>query len=145
MTSNTVKRGLPIDLVAIARWRNEGGAPGPLKRGANRLRLYDALIPMRGVDLNQYGAARVQKDTEFGSWLRPRLAKERATENINWETASPTRRRAPPKMTVRRSWLRGLRKTHDEGTWPQACPMTYGGFLAKYLTAPHLCNNLTPP
>jgi integrase len=35
---------------------------------------------------------------------------------------------------MRRSWLHRLRKTHDEKTWPQACPMTYGGFPAKCLT-----------
>jgi hypothetical protein len=68
MTSKAVKRDQDIDLESIARWNNEGGAPGPLKRGANRLRLYDALIPMRGVDLNQCCATLVQKDTEF-HWL----------------------------------------------------------------------------
>jgi hypothetical protein len=83
MTSKTVRRDQDIDFEAIARWNNEGGAPGPLKRGANRFRLYDAvefevhshcghngtpLIPMRGVDLNQYCATLVQKDTEF-HWL----------------------------------------------------------------------------
>jgi hypothetical protein len=29
--------------------------------------------------------------------------------------------------------LRRLRKIHDQNTWPQACPMTYGGFPAKCL------------
>jgi hypothetical protein len=80
MTSKTVRRDQDIDFEAIARWNNEGGAPGPLKRGANRFRLYDAvefevhsncghngipLIPMRGVDLNQHCATLVQKDTAF--------------------------------------------------------------------------------
>ncbi len=65
MISKTVQRDQDIDLEAIAKWSNEGGAAGPLKRGANRLRLYEALIPMRGVNLNQYCAALVQKDTEF--------------------------------------------------------------------------------
>jgi hypothetical protein len=65
MTSNTVKRDQHIDPEAIARWSNEGGAPGPLKRGAKRLRLYDVVIPIGGVDLNQNCAALVQKDTEF--------------------------------------------------------------------------------
>ena len=80
MTSKTVRRDQDIDFEAIARWNNDCGAPGLLKRGANRFRLYDAvefevhpngghngipLIPMRGVDLNQHCATLVQKDTEF--------------------------------------------------------------------------------
>ena len=32
-----------IDLEAIARWANEGGASGAVKRGAERPRLHDAL------------------------------------------------------------------------------------------------------
>jgi hypothetical protein len=78
MTRQTVKRDQDIDLEAIARWNNEDGAPGPLKRGANRLRLYDALIPMRGVDLTQYCATLVQKDTEF-HWL---VAKTEAGKRV---------------------------------------------------------------
>ena len=78
MTRKTVKRDQDIDLEAIARWNNEGGAPGPLKRGANRLLLYDALIPTRGVDLNQYCATLVQKDTEF-HWL---VAKAEAGKRV---------------------------------------------------------------
>jgi hypothetical protein len=80
MTSKTVRRDQDIDFEAIARWNNEGGAPGPLKPGANRFRLSNAvefevhsncghngipLIPMRGVDLNQHCATLVQKGTEF--------------------------------------------------------------------------------
>ena len=108
MTSNTVKRGLPIDLEGIARWRNEGGAPGPLKRGANRLRLYDALIPMRGVDLNPYC--------------------KKECEGINWEA----RRRQVTSSFSLSSWeaLAGgrLRKTHDETSvcydlWRFSCEM----------------------
>src|SRR5260370_17498706 len=78
MTSKTVRRDQDMDFEAIDRWNND--APGPLKRGANRFRLYDVvefevhsncghngipLIPMRGVDLNQHCATLVQKDTEF--------------------------------------------------------------------------------
>lgn len=35
MTSKTVKRDQDIDPETISRWNNEGGAPGPLKRGAD--------------------------------------------------------------------------------------------------------------
>jgi hypothetical protein len=43
MTKETTKREKDIDPEAIARWNNEGGAPGPLKRGAGRLRPPDAV------------------------------------------------------------------------------------------------------
>jgi hypothetical protein len=42
MARETTKREEDIDPEAIARWNNEGGAPGPLKRGAS-LRLHDAV------------------------------------------------------------------------------------------------------
>jgi hypothetical protein len=43
MASETIKREEYVDPQAIARWDNEGGAPGPLKRVARRLQLHDAV------------------------------------------------------------------------------------------------------
>src|SRR5258708_35066876 len=92
---------------------------------------------MRGVDLNQYCATLVQKDTEF-HWLvaktgaGKRVWRHRKHQLGNRVADTP----ASTSMTVRRSWLRRLGKTHDEKTWPQACPMTYGGFSAKILMPP---------
>jgi hypothetical protein len=41
MTKETTKRDEDIEPEAIARWNNDGGAPGPLKRGTSRLRFHD--------------------------------------------------------------------------------------------------------
>jgi hypothetical protein len=43
MARETTKREEDIDPEAIARWNNDGGAPGPLKRGASSLRSHDAV------------------------------------------------------------------------------------------------------
>ena len=43
MAKETTKREEDIDPEAIARWNNDGGAPGPLKRGASSLRSHDAV------------------------------------------------------------------------------------------------------
>jgi hypothetical protein len=43
MAKETTKREEDIDPEAIARWNNDGGAPGPLKRGASSLRFHDAV------------------------------------------------------------------------------------------------------
>jgi hypothetical protein len=146
MTSNTVKRGLPIDLEGIARWRNEGGAPGPLKRGANRLRLYDALIPMRGVDLNQYGAALVQKDTEF-RWLvakteagkRARHRKHQLGNRVADTPASASQDDGEKVLVTQAAQdprRENLASSVSYDLWRFSCEMP---------DALHLCNNLTPP
>jgi len=43
MASEITKRDEDIDPGPIALWNKEGGAPEPLKRGASRLRIYDAV------------------------------------------------------------------------------------------------------
>jgi hypothetical protein len=43
MAKETTKREEDIDPEAIARWNNDGGAPGPLKRGVSSLRSHDAV------------------------------------------------------------------------------------------------------
>ena len=43
MAKETTKREEGIDPEAIARWNSDGGAPGPLDRGANYLRSDDAV------------------------------------------------------------------------------------------------------
>jgi hypothetical protein len=147
MTSKTVKRDQDIDLEAIARWSNEGGAPGPLKRGANRRRLYDALIPMRGVDLDQYCATLVQKDTEF-HWL---VAKTGAGKRV-WrhrkdqlgnrvaDTPASTSRDDSEKELVTQAAQdprrENLASSVSYDLWRFSCEMP---------DAPHLRNNLTPP
>jgi hypothetical protein len=82
MTKETTKREEDIDPEAIARWNNEGGAPGPLKRGAGRLRPPDtvefgvrpswrggdkriSLIATGAGEFNQYRATLVQRETEI--------------------------------------------------------------------------------
>jgi hypothetical protein len=81
MAKETTKRE-DIDPEAIARWNNDGGAPGRLKRGASSLRSQDAVkfgvhpswgggdkrIPItatRAVELNQRCAPVVQRDSEI--------------------------------------------------------------------------------
>jgi hypothetical protein len=81
MAKETTKREDDIDPEAIARWNNDGGAPGPLKRGASSLRSHDAvefgvhpswgggdkripIIATRAVEFKQRRATVVQRDTE---------------------------------------------------------------------------------
>ena len=88
MAEETTKRE-DIDPEAIARWNNEGGAPGPLKRGAGRLRPPDAvefgvrpsrgggderisLIAMGAGEFNEYRATLVQRDTVI-QWPVPKI------------------------------------------------------------------------
>ena len=80
MAKETTKREEDIDPEAIARWNNDGGAPGPL--GASRLRSHDAvefgvhpswgggdkripIIATRAVEFKQRRATVVQRDTEI--------------------------------------------------------------------------------
>ena len=80
MAKETTKREEDIDPEAIARWNNDGGAPGPLKRGASSLRSHDAvelgvhpiggdkripIIATRAVEFKQRRATVVQRDTEI--------------------------------------------------------------------------------
>jgi hypothetical protein len=82
MAKETTKREEDIDPEAIARWNNDGGAPGPLKRGASGLRSHDAvefgvhpgwgggdkripIIATRAVEFKQRRATVVQRDTEI--------------------------------------------------------------------------------
>ena len=82
MAKETTKREEDIDPEAIARWNNDGGAPGPLKRGASSLRSHDAvefgvhpswgggdkripIIATRAVEFKQRRATAVQRDTEI--------------------------------------------------------------------------------
>ena len=162
MTSKTVKRDQDIDREAIARWNNEGGAPGPLKRGANRFRLYDAvefevhsncghngtpLIPMRGVDLNQYCATLVQKDTEFHRLVAKTGAGKRVWRHGKHQlgirvadTPASTSHDESEKELVTRAAQdprrENLASSVSYDLWRFSCEMP---------DAPHLCNNLTPP
>jgi hypothetical protein len=43
MASKTATSDEDIDPQAFAPWNDEGGGPGPLKWGASRLRLHDAV------------------------------------------------------------------------------------------------------
>ena len=147
MTSKTVKRDQDIDREVISRWNNEGGAPVPLRRGAKRRRLYDALIPMRGVDLNQYCATLVQKDTEF-HWL---VAKTGAGKRV-WrhrkhqlgnrvaDTPASTSHDDSEKELVTQAAQdprrENLASSVSYDLWRFSCEMP---------DAPHLRNNLTPP
>jgi hypothetical protein len=150
MTSNTVKRDQHIDLEAIARWSNEGGAPGPLKRGANRLRLYDALIPMPGVDLNQYCAALVQKDTKF-HWLvakteagkRVRHRKQQLGNRVADTPASASHDGSEKELAL----CAVTQAAQDPRRENLATSVSYDlwRFSCEMPDAPHLCNNLTPP
>ena len=163
MTSKTVTRDQDIYFEAIARWNNEGGALGPLKRGANRFRLYDAvefevhsmhsncghngipLIPMRGVDLNQHCATLVQKDTEFhwpvtktgagkGVWRR----RKHQLGNRVADTLASTSHDEKELVTQAAQDPRreNLASSVSYDLWRFYCEMP---------DAPHLCNNLTPP
>src|SRR6266436_5441674 len=147
MTSKTVKRDQDIDHEAIARWNNEGGAPVSLRRGANCRRLYDALLPMRGVDLNQYCATLVQNDTEF-HWL---VAKTGAGKRV-WrhrkhqlgnrvaDTPASTSHDDSEKELVTQAAQdprrENLASSVSYDLWRLSCEMP---------DAPHLRNNLTPP
>jgi hypothetical protein len=82
MAEKTTKREEGIDPKAIARWNNDGGAPGPLNRPASRLRFHDAvefgvrpnswgggdkqipIIATRAAELKQRRATVVHRDTE---------------------------------------------------------------------------------
>jgi hypothetical protein len=146
MTSNTVKRDQHIDLEAIARWSNEGGAPGPLKRGASRPRLYDVLVPMPGVDLNQYCAALEQKDTEFhclvakteaGKGVRHR--KHQLGNRVADTPASASHDDSEKELVTQAAQgprRENLAPSVSYDLWRFSCEMP---------DAPHLCNNLTPP
>jgi hypothetical protein len=93
MTKETTKREEDIDPEAIARWNNDGGAPGPL--GASRLRFHDAvefgvhpswdggdkpipIIATRAAELKQGRATVARTDTEV-HWP---LAKIEADEKM---------------------------------------------------------------
>jgi hypothetical protein len=146
MTSKTVRRDQDIDFEAIARWSNEGGAPGPLKRGANRLRLYDALIPMPGVDLNQYCAALVRRDTEF-HWL---LAKTEAGKRVRHRKHQLGNRVAdtPASASHDDSEKELVKQAAQDPRRENLAPsVSYDlwRFSCEMPDAPHLCNNLTPP
>jgi hypothetical protein len=147
MTSKTVKRDQHIDLEAIARWSNEGGAPGPLKRGADRRRLYDALIPMRGVDLNQHCATLVQKDTEF-HWL---VAKTGAGKRVGRHRKHQLGNRVAdtPASTSHDHSEKELvtQAAQDPGRENLASSVSYDlwRFSCEMPDAPHLRNDLTPP
>jgi len=162
MTSKTVRRDQDIDFEAIARWNNEGGAPGPLKRGANRFRLYDAvefevhsncghngtpLIPMRVVDLNQYCATLVQKDTEFHRLVAKTGAGKRVWRHGKHQlgirvadTPASTSHDESEKELVTRAAQdprrENLASSVSYDLWRFSCEMP---------DAPHLRNNLTPP
>ena len=94
MARETTKREEDIDPEAIARWNNDGGAPGPLKRGASSLRSHDAvefgvhpswgggdkripIIATRAVEFKQRRATVVQRDTEIRWPVRKIEADER--------------------------------------------------------------------
>jgi hypothetical protein len=130
-----------ISILAIARWNNEGGAPGPSKRGTN------ALIPMRYVDLNQYGPTLVQKDAEFhyavaeteasnGAWRRRkhrlgnRVADAPASTSYDDSEKEIVTQAAQGPSRIKRY----LSVSYD--LWRFSCEMP---------DAPRLCNNSTPP
>src|SRR5271170_4054978 len=93
MTKETTKREEDIDPEAIARWDNDGGAPGSLKRGASCLRptmpwssecilvgvpvINELRIATRAFEFKQRHAAVVQRGTEAG-WPVAIEADERA-------------------------------------------------------------------
>jgi hypothetical protein len=117
MTRNTEAPDHNIDLEAIARWNNEGGASGGLKRGAGSPRLYegDFLLRQRRqqfagsvadtpVNVSHYG----------GEWMALRESAQIAQ----------VPRRENPASSV----------SHD--LWRFSCEMP---------DAPHLHDNPTPP
>jgi hypothetical protein len=148
MTSKTVRRDQDIDFEAIARWNNEGGAPGPLKRGANRFRLYDAvefevhsncghkgipLIPMRGIDLNQH-VTNTEADKRV--WRHPKQQlgngvadTPASTSHDDSETELVTQAAQDPRRE-------NMASSVSYDLWRFSCEMP---------DAPHLRNNLTPP
>jgi hypothetical protein len=84
MAKETTKREEDIDPEAIARWNNDGSAPGPL--GASRLQSHDVVefgvypnlgggIPItatRAAEFKQLCATIVQRDTEV-HWPVPEI------------------------------------------------------------------------
>jgi hypothetical protein len=162
MTSKTVRRDHDIDFEAIARWNNEGGAPGPLKRGANCFRLYNAvefevhsncghngipLIPMRGVDLNQHCATLVQKDTAFHWPLTNteadkrvwRYRKQQLGNRVADTPASTSHDNSEKELVTQAAQdprRENLASNVSYDLWRFSCEMP---------DAPHLRNNLTPP
>jgi hypothetical protein len=151
MTSKTVKRDQDIDHEAIARWNNEGGAPVPLRRGANRRRSYDALIPMRGVDLNQHCATLVQKDTEFHWPVTKTEADKRVWRHRKQQLGNRVAD-TPPSASHDDSekelaLCAVTQAEQDPRRENLATSVSYDlwRFSCEMPDAPHLCNNLTPP
>ena len=160
MTSKTVRRDHDIDFEAIARWNNEGGDPGPLKRGANRFRLYNAvefevhsncghngipLIPMRGVDLNQHCATLVEKDPAFhwpvtNTEADKRVWHHRKQQLGNRVADTPASTSDDEKELVTQA-------AQDPRRENLASSVSYDlwRFSGEMPDAPHLRNNLTPP
>ena len=158
MAKETTKREADIDLEAIARWNNDGGAPGPLN-GRSRLEPNDSmqfrappswgggdkripLIATGGVEFNQRRITVVQRDTEI-HWP---VAKIEADERVGCHpkqqleigvvgtaacASNPSeneRNRLALCAVAQENRTAGV--SHD--LWRFSCEMP---------DAPHLCNN----
>jgi hypothetical protein len=156
MAKETTAPDEDIDPEAIARWDNDGRAPGPL--GASRLRSHDAaefgapswgggdkrilLISTRAVEFKQRRATVVQRDTEV-HWP---VAKIKAVEKVGRHRnqrlengIAVTAARTSDPTENERNRLALCAVAHDNRTagvsydlWRFSCEMP---------DAPHLCNN----
>jgi hypothetical protein len=152
MARETTKREEDIDPEAIARWNNDGGAPGPLKRGASGLRSHDAvefevhpswgsgdkrtpIIATRAIEFKQRRATVVQRDTEI-HWP---VAKIEADERVGRHRKQQLAAATSDPIENERNRLALCAVAQDNRTagasydlWRFSCEMP---------DAPHLCNN----
>ena len=157
MAKETTKREEDIDPEAIARWNNDGGAPGPLKRGASSLRSHDAvgahpswcgddkripIIATRAVEFEQRRATVVQRDTE-SHWP---VAKIEADERVG------RHRKQQLENGIAVTAARTFDPTENEQNRLAICAVGQGNrtagvsydlwrFSCEMPDAPHLCNN----
>jgi hypothetical protein len=157
MAKKTTKREKDIDPEAIARWNNDGGAPGPLNRGASRLRLDDAvefgthpsggdqrirIIGTRAVEFKQRRGTAVQRYTEIHLPLARIEADERAGRHRKQQSENSiavTAARTSDPSENERSRTALCAVAQDKRTagvsydlWRFSCEMP---------DAPHLCSN----
>jgi hypothetical protein len=158
MAKETTKREEDIDPEAIARWNNDGGAPGPL--GASRLRFHDAvefgvhpnswgggdkqipIIATRAAELKQRRATVVQRDTEV-HWP---VAKIEAVEKVG------RYRKQQLENGIAVTAACTFDPTENEQNRLALCAVAQGNrtagvsydlwrFSCEMPDAPHLCNN----
>jgi hypothetical protein len=157
MIKETTKREEDIDPEAIARWNNDGGAPGPLS--ASRLRFHDAvefgvhpgcrggdkqitIIATRAAELKQRRATVVHRDTEV-HWP---VAKIEAVQKVG------RHRKQQLENGIAVTAACTFDPTENEQNRLAICAVGQGNrtagvsydlwrFSCEMPDAPHLCNN----